>query len=198
MTLSLHFAQSFQLQNSWAKHLSLLIRWKMTFKWLLGLDAGILIKWYMKSQIYYSYASCTLSHLPLPSKSWNMPMFRYWLTWPWCWTKCKAKMSGGNLKQLEHFWDVSCMLLLTVWFVYGQWIPLSQFSAQDYMQDQKMLKKMIDVCISTLEGGHNGFSPRNMQTGRKRSSRYFYYNTDDCKDWFHFNVSCVSYDLTLW
>jgi ADP-ribose pyrophosphatase YjhB (NUDIX family) len=63
-----------------------------------------------------------------------------------------------------------------------QWIPLSQFSAQDYLQDQKMLKKMIDVCISTLEGGHNGFSPRNMQTGRKRGSRYFYYNTDDCKD----------------
>ncbi|CAM6019507.1 unnamed protein product [Sphagnum balticum] len=63
-----------------------------------------------------------------------------------------------------------------------QWIPLSQFSAQDYLQDQKMLKKMIDVCISTLEGNHNGFSPRNMQTGRKRGSRYFYYNTDDCKD----------------
>lgn len=65
-----------------------------------------------------------------------------------------------------------------------KWMPLGEYKDQAYLKQRKLLKKMLDVCISTTEEpGYKGFQIKDIQAGAAgRKPQYFYYNAADCQD----------------
>ena len=55
-----------------------------------------------------------------------------------------------------------------------------EYKDQAYLKQRKLLKKMLDVCIATIEEpGYMGFQIKDIQAGTGRKPQYFYYNRDN-------------------
>ncbi|KAK9224241.1 hypothetical protein WN944_012691 [Citrus x changshan-huyou] len=64
----------------------------------------------------------------------------------------------------------------------AEWMPLEEYAAQPYVQNQELLKYIVDICSAKVDTrGYHGFSPVPTTSAFSDKKHYFYLNSVDLK-----------------
>lgn len=96
--------------------------------------------------------------------------------------RCHIRHHCGRV--LEGFHRCACSQLMHFYVGCVQWMPLAEFQDQPFFKERSMLKKMLDVCIASVEGKYRGFRYHSLHSGFQKADSYFYYNNVDLDDWY--------------
>ncbi|XP_059663549.1 nudix hydrolase 2 [Cornus florida] len=61
----------------------------------------------------------------------------------------------------------------------AQWMPFDEYTAQPFVQENELLKYMLDICLAKKNGEYSGFSPVPTTTSFSNEKSYLYLNLQD-------------------
>lgn len=64
-------------------------------------------------------------------------------------------------------------------FIYFQWMPFEEYTAQPFVQEHEFQRYIADVCLAKKDEGYSGFSPVPMESDFSLPKSYLYLNQQD-------------------